>query len=166
MDSFSALGRSVPFRMTGDVRTRGEQVLTQSKPQAGQRPSSQIVTEDVHLAVDKRGSIGKEKNWAPFQIWKDIEHTRCAVSCGPTSCPTCHLEQMLGDLIQEAEKWDWHQSLQFGGGQEFLIPKRRKIFQLAPRQDARGSFLKSSRSSVVSRRSSASKKGYNPRCER
>ena len=26
-----------------------------------------------------------------------------------------HLEQMLEDLIQEAEKWDWHQSRQFGG---------------------------------------------------
>ena len=74
---------------------------------------------------------------------------------------------MLEDLIQEAEKWDWHQSRQIGGGHAFLIPKRRTIFQLAPKQDARDSFLKrSSRSSVVPRRSSASKKGYNPRCER
>ena len=55
MDSFSSLGRSLPVTMTGDVRTRGEQVLIQSKPQARQRPSSEIVTEDAHLAVDKRG---------------------------------------------------------------------------------------------------------------
>ena len=84
--------------------------------------------------------IGKETNWAPFQIWKDTEHTRCGIfmwadNLWIMSHFKSRLEQMLGDLIQEAEKWDWHQSRQFGGGQAFLIPKRRKIFQLAPRQE-------------------------------
>ena len=41
----------------------------------------------------------------------DKEHIRYAASCGPTtsgSCPTQknHLQQMLWDLIREAEKWD------------------------------------------------------------
>ena len=134
--------------MTGDVRTRGEQVLIQSKPQARQRPSSQIMTEDSPLAVDKRGRrLSKEKNWAPFS---DLEGHRThqvgrfmwADNFWIMSHFGSHLEQMLGELIQEAEMWDWHQSRQFGGGQAFLIPKRRTIFQLAPRQDARDSFLK------------------------
>ena len=70
---------------TGDVRTRGEQVLIQSKPQARQRPSSEIVTEDAHLVVDKRGRTLVRKRTGRFFRFGRTLHTWCAVLCGPTT---------------------------------------------------------------------------------
>ena len=76
-------------------------------------------------------NTGEEKNWAPFQIWKDIEHTRCAVFCGLTTFGSCPISRVTWrDLIQEAEKWDWHQSRQIGGGQKFSFRREEQSFNL------------------------------------
>ena len=76
----------------------GEQFLLQSMSRPRKRRSSPAVANDGHAARGNcGGKLDKGKKGCPSELGRTTSG----------SCPTKnHLEQMLMDLIQEAEKWD------------------------------------------------------------
>ena len=93
-----------------DVRMCGEQVLVRSLSSPRKRRSYQIMAENGHAATGKRGrSMGKEMGIL-FDLEGQKKHQICSFMRADkfwiASHSKSHLEQMLGDPIQEAERWD------------------------------------------------------------
>ena len=84
------------------------------KPGSVKRPTMYLASMDIKTAFD----VARPKH-VPFQS---------------------HLEQMLKDLIEEAENDILHRIWQACGGQVRMTPRRRRTIQLTPRQDVTDSL--------------------------
>ena len=93
----------------------------------------------TQLLVNVEGNWVRKRMGVFKKILMDKEHIRCTFMWADNfwimTHSKSHLEQMLRDLIQEAEKWDLAPSRQACDGQVLMAPKRRLIFQFIPRQD-------------------------------
>ena len=145
MDYFSPPARDVRVRGKHDVRMRWQQFIVQSMSPPKKHRSSQRVAKDGHAVPGRRG-----ENWTKKRmgISCDFEGERAHQMCSfvwddnfwITSHSENYLEQMLHDMIEEAEKWDMAQksaSLWWTSTHEL---KRNVILQLTPSLDVTDSL--------------------------